>query len=118
MREDDQRIVEWLGWKRTTDSAYGICWLKGKNLLTDQDIPHYTTSNAAAISLLPVLVEKEYYPLLELKYDDRWHLELWERVEVSPGHFESGLVSSGADKTIAAAITTAVLQLIKSEATA
>ena len=103
-RENDAKISRWSGLARIS-------------LLTDRidmaSVAFYTTRDSDAVCLLPVLVKKDFFPLLEHKYDDRWHLELWERIEVSPKHYESGLAFSGAGATIHEAISEAVLKIIR-----
>jgi hypothetical protein len=101
--KEDKKIAEWAG---IDERRYG-----GAKAPDDTPFPNFSRDHVA-ISLLPILAGKDYFPLLELKYDDMWHLELWERIEVSPKHYESGLAFFGIGKTIHEAICSAVLKII------
>jgi hypothetical protein len=113
-REDDKKIAEWVGWK---NNKYGFFTPPGldPNAPTYPTIPNYTTNDSAAITLLPVLVEKKYHPELYLSRGDcLWSFRIWQRRPDEPGGtydviaFESG-------GTIAASITSAILSLIARE---
>lgn len=142
MREDDKRIAEWLGvfdkFQCCVDGeedADDTCVLdKGLNyrdctygqelhnnnkpktectywVNTNKVALDYTTSDADAISLLPVLVERGYGVSL-IGQEGVYVFDI-VRPLISPIQLWSGEGAS-----IAAAITTATLQLIESEATA
>lgn len=115
MQTDNIKIAEWLGWtdihiSQQNDGMYARMEPSDSNRYRVNG--DFTSLDSHAIAILPVLVEKDYFPLLERKYDDRWHLELWKRVEVSTKHYESGLAFFGAGATIHEAISEAVLKII------
>jgi len=116
MDTDNIKIAEWLGWTDVHISQQNDC-MYAKMESTDSNRYRvngdFTLLDSHAIALLPALVTKDYFPLLERKYDDMWHLELWERIEVSPKHYESGLAFFGVGKTIHEAICEVVLKIIR-----
>lgn len=122
MTEQDKLIAEWLGCivEPLSIARYGYCWMATPENITDAKVdgadpfvtllPHYTTSDADAISLLPVLVERGWLVNLS-NTPDGW------RCMIHKGEYGEREVFTSIKSTIAAAITTAIIQLIESEAT-
>jgi hypothetical protein len=143
-RADDTKIAEWLGccaelkgkwWYHAKgvfrDGNYGtlaaakfnqpvseknrhyedgsIKWEECDGLWYTNVIPRYTTSDADAITLLPILVERGYEP-------EMWHNALtkmwWVAIFYPTKRTKSCEVAA---PTIAAAISSAVLELIERE---
>jgi hypothetical protein len=93
-REDDKKIAEWLGWEEDISQGIAGC-------------PHYTTSDADAITLLPVLVERGY----------DWSLRT---IGYAPPNTECCIYKDDIEivilqPTISKAITSAILELMVKE---
>ena len=87
---NNEIIARWAGWKRNR---------------FDYRTPDYENSDAAAITLLPVLVEKKLNVELT-SGTGGWWARLWDR--------DLCIVNTVLHPTISAAITSAVLALIES----
>lgn len=108
-RQLDAKIAKYIGLDVIEDSGDAG---KFRYYLNDQKIlsmavPYYTTEDNHAICLLSFLVEKGYSPNLFWCRNYEWNLEIWwlERGGANK------IVGNGC-KTIAYAISNAVLQLI------
>lgn len=102
--QDDRLIAEWAGLYVTPTGWIMADGEKGR------PCPDYTTSDAAAITLLPVLVERGYETTLESwKGSDGNKYHQYKAVK------EDHKLDSGICQSIATAITTAILELIKGE---
>src|SRR6185369_3911821 len=98
----NRQIARWLGWKHhpMKDSIlHDPYWsnMEGKA----EALPLFTTSDAAAITLLPHLIEKGYSATLDHNCGE-WNLEIW-LWQADKEHFY--LVTVGKGDTIAAAIS-------------
>jgi len=105
-REDDAIIAEWLGWTDCRKRAQGE-WGGFTPDNYGAIIPHFTTSDADAISLLPVLVERGY----NVSVSD-YYLRSWVAC-IEQDDMDN--INSPQSPTIAAAISGAVLELIGRE---
>jgi hypothetical protein len=105
-REDDRLIASWLGHKIVEHCPCG----EGCDSIETQHgieyLPDYSTSDSDAIALLPVLVEKYS---VRLEDDLEWSFTIWADTA------DKWIVKAFNKPTIAAAITSAVLQLIEKE---
>jgi hypothetical protein len=96
-REDDVKICLWAGHDR-------FCRHVIFDTLVEASVDRYTTDNAAAITLIPILQDLYH---LDIQYDETgWSIEL---LNSDNKH----LVLAGRGDSMAAAISDAVLQLIK-----
>lgn len=114
---NNAKIARWLG-HDTKVCFYGeqqAIFLRNIKTPKDdwQEVPDYENSDASAITLLPVLVEKGYKP--ELAWVTFVTPNCWEFIVHSPTCREKDRVRVKAP-TISAAITQAILKLIESEA--
>lgn len=105
--EDNRKIAEFLGWRGIWQGNVSLVGVPPWSA-TEEDIPDYTTSDADAVSLLSVLVEKGYwYDMKNLAPNWTEFLIYWDVMDKP--------VASGTKQSIAAAITAAVLELIAKE---
>ena len=112
-REQDAKIAEWLGfklYKEKFNNGFRRYWSRWPGeTYTINTLPHYTTSDTDAISLFPVLADREYTFDLSWTgskvYD--WTFGIYKN--------DKEVVWICKQPTIAAAISSAVLQLIESE---
>lgn len=120
---DNRKIAIWLGWVKV-DSAIKPdvdgWWHDPKhpNPTVRRPTPKFTTDDAAAISLLPVLVERGYQVKLDNWYADFHAPECeWRfKIEKYEGAVKSDKWFAESNKaTISEAITSAVLILIERE---
>lgn len=101
MTDNDKiKIAKWAGWAKTN----GGNWINPLTKLIKFTHPYYST-DAEAIALLPVLVEKGYFVQMECGND------AWVRVIIG-----SDIVEGCIRPTIHEAVTAAVLQVIEKEA--
>jgi hypothetical protein len=102
-REKDKKIAEWCGWHITElgniadKNKLGYIYDFGK------PCPHYATSDADAITLLPELVRRGYGPyLMPYNMNQGWLLNIFDGEQDFRGPYRP---------TISAAIVDAILQL-------
>jgi len=111
---DNQKIAEWLGWKTNSYGYFNPPDLHPMmNALHNYEVPNYKTSNADAISLLPVLVERGWNVCLR-------NVDIPERTKWEFGAYKEDseyleIESLQLKPTIAQAISSAVLELIEKE---
>ena len=110
-REQDAKIAEWLGfklYKEKFNNGFRRYWSRGPGeTYTINTLPHYTTSDTDAIALLSVLVERGYWWSM---FADRRGYCCYIGIEGCSSEYRAP-----ERPTIAAAISSAVLQLIESE---
>lgn len=95
-REGDKKIALWAGTLRKN----GACEIFGK----------YTTSDADAISLLPVLMARDYSYCLKSYPDNLIFFQIYDMVE-------NPITRYNVQPTIAKAVSIAVLSLVAKEPT-
>ena len=100
----DELIASWLGFTVCGDSVF--LHEEERGLYRDGALKKYSTSDAAAVSLLPELVKRGYD--VDLFNDGPY----WLCIAAPPGP-KGANVEYQQGSTIAAAITAAVCQLIK-----
>ncbi|MDD2365158.1 MAG: hypothetical protein PHN84_03245 [Desulfuromonadaceae bacterium] len=64
----DEKILQWLGWEKDKDPAFFKFPKQGRTdakFMLAVDVPKYSTSDAVAVTLLPVLTEKGFKCTLE-----------------------------------------------------
>lgn len=111
----NKRIAKWLGYEPHPN---GIHWYRGtlKLIGSLEKLPNFLHSNAAAIELLPVLVEKNYSFTLynnEKAIEPEYCFTIWET-----RWLEDHIADGGYKPTISEAICAAVSELIEREAEA
>lgn len=109
-RELDKKIAAWLGWKQvqaaiTPSTELWYADPECANPTVRFPLPHFSSFDTAAISLLPIAVARGFLPYMDYS-QGCWHC----------GWLVEDAFVEGSGSTIAAAISEAVLQLIESEA--
>lgn len=112
MRENDIKIAEWLGYRAIAGSIY----------TTDHDergyyragaLLDYTADDSAAITLLPVLVERGYQVDLH-SYNGEWIFKILKQCQtLARGNFE--IWGQRQTISIAQSISSATISLIEKE---
>jgi len=98
MRETDRKIAEWLGVDfHSCDNCEDWC--------RNTETPHYSESDAAAVSLLPELVKRGFHPELYYTVDSEGFAAWYFKVNPDKPYY--------VQPTIAAAICAAVTELIR-----
>jgi hypothetical protein len=116
---NNERIACWVGYKQHPQVP--TRWYKGNparlGVQNTFELPDYETSDAVAVTLLNVLVERGYCPLVGLNGTTKlWQCSIsrfymHHKIELT----ELIIDSEEGYSTIPAAITSAILQLIEGE---
>lgn len=108
---NNEKIARWTGLlsEKTSTGFVNYYILIGGYKHYQSGLPDYENSDAAAMTLLPVLVEKGYHPQVAWSnFHSMWEVHYHHTNFMDDCH--------GRDKSLSKAITTAILQLIESEA--
>ena len=101
-REDDATIARWRGMERTH--------YIGKSSEVRSFVPNYTLSDADAITLLPVLVERTHASRLYCLPSGEYDFSVWPK--------GGDVIQIEGKPTIASTISSGVLELIRRESCA
>jgi len=119
-REQDERIAEWLGWTFKHSQSYGDYYFTNGTLdveyCSHRLLPNFTTSDAEAISLLPTLAGRGFEPALMYRCEKHPIVKQGWMCSIFNYNTAEVVAAISAQPTIASAITSAVLKLIKCEA--
>lgn len=116
----NREIAEWLGWRRldgNTTPQRASRWVLNYPT-SSSELPDFYSSDAAAITLLPVLVERGCSFVLRNAYCDRvFGIDVWRRDQRdNPCKiFDDPKCIHSLEPTISAAICNAVVELIRRE---
>lgn len=115
--EINKKIAKWLGWCFVDAPVPHFRKLEGVDIHVRpiDMMPDYEHSDSDAVTLLPILVERGYYPALcyheSGDYKGNWVMDF------GTDEYQEGISEIVcAEPTIAAAITSAIIQLIDREA--